>query len=1232
VLFPLALLLQLLCILPAAAQVAAGTLTLPAGTQPGAIAVNPANGKIYVANLNGNTLYVIDGQTPLATPASIALPTGSLLGSLVVNPVTGTVYADNGTGAVLVINGTTNAVTTLPLAARTTTLAVNAATGTTYAASTDGTVTAIAGTTNATTQILPPSSTGPSAVAVNSVTNRVYIANKTAGTVSVINGATATVIATVTVGTKPVALLANPITNKIYVVNAGSNSVSVLDGASNTVTATVTAGTQPSALALNAVTGQVYVANSSPTVTQIDGATNHPSTIAVGTAPVSIAIDAGLNLIYVADSGSNDVAVIAGATAAVTRVTTGQDSAAVAVNPITHDAFVTNAGSLSHSVTLLTASGANVKQISNVSPFAVLLNPATQQYFIQSGGAVTILSALTNTVQATVQLLYGGNNYSNYYLGGAMDLNPLTDKLYVANQGFGPGSSNSNVTVIDGQAFTATSIAVGNFPHAVVVNPITGKVYMTSPGTGTMTVIDGATNTAKTVYTTSNQTDGQPWSLAINPVTDTIYVGNQQTENIAVFNGDADFLIGSIPTTSYSNQLLVDPASNRIYSLNEYVLQVIDGKTDTTVGSLTPCYLPRAMSLNAALGKLYIANCEDYSYTVVNTATLAFTNYPGTSGVFQTAIVPNPATGQAYLASTLSYGSTAADQNIFVLDGGTDAVSQIPAAAQCYFALVNPRDSSVYLGVYAVDNTGDPLLPGGVLLTKPASVPLLPTLTPVHDARTVTNALIFETGNRTPAFTATVAGAYTSLPVYAGLSPSNPVATELYYSIDGGELWSLATPVTGTPGAFTIQPTTALLYGPHTLYAYAAYGTEGGSSSAGQSGISGNTPELGDIVGYPFYIVPALPATTTTLTASPNPQAYNQPVAITVQVASTTAGTFTGQFVILDGTTTVQYGLTPDSTGKATYTSPILATTAGTHTLTATYYGDPNYASSTSAPYSEVISGPLPATTLSLAATPNPQFVGGTVTLTATVASATAGTFTGKVAFTDGGTTLASGVAPNASGVATFTASTLTVGTHTLAATYAGDPNYAGSSSNTVIETINAAPTFTVASSPGTLTVSAGGTGSTSLNVTPVNGFAGTVALTCTGAPANSTCVIAPTSVSVASATAATATLTLTAHSLQAADRIHPPIAPRIAPMEYALLLLPFSALLAIPSRKRRSTWQTWTLPALLFTAALAFSGCGGGGTGPAAPINTTPGSYTLQITATSGTITATTTIALTIQ
>ena len=61
----------------------------------------------------------------------------------------------------------------------------------------------------------------------------------------------------------------------------------------------------------------------------------------------------------------------------------------------------------------------------------------------------------------------------------------------------------------------------------------------------------------------------------------------------------------------------------------------------------------------------------------------------------------------------------------------------------------------------------------------------------------------------------------------------------------------------------------------------------------------------------------------------------------------------------------------------------------------------------------------------------NPSTVGQPVTFTATVTSGGNPVTTGTVDFTEGATTLADGVAVNASGQATFTTSTLTEGSHT---------------------------------------------------------------------------------------------------------------------------------------------------------------------------------------------------------
>ncbi len=84
--------------LPAVQAQPVVTATLPAlggMAQPMAVAINPANNKIYVAGgLGGNDIVtVIDGATNTTTP--INLLAGSLPVAVAVNPVTNKVYIVN---------------------------------------------------------------------------------------------------------------------------------------------------------------------------------------------------------------------------------------------------------------------------------------------------------------------------------------------------------------------------------------------------------------------------------------------------------------------------------------------------------------------------------------------------------------------------------------------------------------------------------------------------------------------------------------------------------------------------------------------------------------------------------------------------------------------------------------------------------------------------------------------------------------------------------------------------------------------------------------------------------------------------------------------------------------------------------------------------------------------------------------------------------------------------------
>src|SRR5262249_20276885 len=138
---------------------------------------------------------------------------------------------------------------------------------------------------------------------------------------------------------------------------------------------------------------------------------------------------------------------------------------------------------------------------------------------------------------------------------------------------------------------------------------------------------------------------------------------------------------------------------------------------------------------------------------------------------------------------------------------------------------------------------------------------------------------------------------------------------------------------------------------------------------------------------------------------------------------------------------------TLNAAGQATFTTSALS--VGTHSITATYSGDANNATSTSAPLSQVVN--QGATTITLTSSPNPSAFGRFVTFTATV---TGSSPTGTVTFKDGSTVIGTGTL-NGSGQATFTTCTLSVGTHSITATYNGDANNAPSTSSPLLQAIN---------------------------------------------------------------------------------------------------------------------------------------------------------------------------------
>ncbi len=201
--------------------------------------------------------------------------------------------------------------------------------------------------------------------------------------------------------------------------------------------------------------------------------------------------------------------------------------------------------------------------------------------------------------------------------------------------------------------------------------------------------------------------------------------------------------------------------------------------------------------------------------------------------------------------------------------------------------------------------------------------------------------------------------------------------------------------------------------------------------------------------------------TTTTLVSSANPANVGFNVTFTATVsgnAPTGAVTFTDNGLAIAGCATVP--LTVAGTADCSTS----ALSAGGHSIVASYSGDGANAGSVSTVLTQVVNAVAGATTTTLTSSPNPASAGTSILFTATVTGAAP---TGTVTFKEG-LVQVPGCAPAAlSGfgnvrTATCTTSSLTVGVHSIVASYGGDVGNGASASGPYAQTINPAQAATV--------------------------------------------------------------------------------------------------------------------------------------------------------------------------
>jgi sugar lactone lactonase YvrE len=944
-----------------------------------------------------------------------------------------------------------------------------------------------------------------------------------------------------------------------------------------------------------------FAAASFPTTTGTTAATS----IGAGLSdPTGVALDDGGNL-YISDQGNSRLVEIpyeqgARRTANQYTLTSGANMSSnhaqsgVGIDGYGKIYYVGNYGNsinyltVGHqalgSTTIGTATSASTLDLYFISPatfgsfslsggagsFAIGTNGCTIGHTYAAGTSCTVSVTYTATVaglqSGTITALDNNNNLLGQATLSGSGQAPLLN--------VDPGT----VTAI-GTTWTAPSaIAVDASGNTYVADA--GKIYKTAAGGGTPSAVaSGFSN---------------PSAVAIDGAGD-IYVGdsgNNQVVEVPYVNG----LYGTplvletglsgasgLALDGLGNLYIADSGNARVLLLSRSGnLQAQSLVTTVGGGFTTPVALAVDNSHN-----LYVSDL-------------------GTNKVVQIAIPTSLQTTILNGLTTAAGIAVDAGGSLYVADTGAGKIFRVPNIG----GVLNKNFESTLATVVAK--------PGGIALDSAGNLYAADaTDASVAEANRSTGLLNF--GNVNVLVSSAAVAANVSDGGTAALTLNSP-----YYTTSGAGAPSFAIQSSSTCAAGSINPgvncTVAAIFTPQ------AAGVQGETLTFLSNALNTSALVLSGIGTH---------LTTSTLmiavTSPAGPPAFGQPVTIGATLSPNAGGTGTPSGVITFYVDTVPQ--TPVNLVSDTASITLSGLLGGQHIITASYSGDANYASAASNSLNLTIGTATTTTsTVTIAASPlwtNPTSVnvGESVTLSTVVSIAGTGTPTGTVTFLSGTTVLGYGTVM-ASGLASFTTSSLTAGTYSITATYGGDANFTGSNSPSAVSLLVSATTITMTSS--SLNIVGGGAPVT-LTFNSIAGFGqgtgpNTVSLACSGLPEYASCSFTPAYVQFSTGYP-TQQVTLAVlinqpppivpSSAGIAGIPHLPGRPALEALMGLCLLIPGTILGFALRRARRGGNGVWRMAAVLLLllggCILGTSGCGSSST----MFNTPTGSSTFTVTAT---------------
>jgi hypothetical protein len=649
------------------------------------------------------------------------------------------------------------------------------------------------------------------------------------------------------------------------------------------------------------------------------------------------------------------------------------------------------------------------------------------EYPSPATGTVTFTDLTTSSTLGTVSV---ANNAAQLALN---NLSAGTHVILATYQGDAncTASSSSTVTLTVAQASTTETLSASP-NQAQYGQSVTFTAALQSStnalAAGTVTFYDGSTalgtanvaGNSATLSVSSLSVGAHNISAQYSGSSDFTSSSATMTETIVASSTTATLTAGISPSVygSYISMTVhLTPAYGSLPVGGGIALGQVSFYDGTTLlGTQTITQWPASLAVDTLTAGTHTLTAQwlgstNFAPSTSNAATQVVTQSTSTTSVYT---LTNPSTYGQSITITVGVDNTyhliSSGGTVALFDNGTQIATAAMSQGTAFFpGSALAAGSHSLTASYSGDND----------LTASSSSAFTQT---VNQAATTTSVSLSATSinyGQSVTFTAAIHGAYSGTP------------TGTVTFLDGTTTLGSASLASGS-AQFS---TSSLATGTHNISA--RYSGDSNFTSSTTSGTQTLT------------VNPA--TTTTTASASGNPSTYGQSITLSASVQPGSGSGPTGSVTFLDGSTNL--GSAPLSSGSASFS--IATLTAGTHSITAQYSGDSNFAASTSLALSETVNPG--ATTTAIVSGANPASYGQAVTLTATVQPPAGTTANGTVTFLDGTVSLGTLNLANNSGQLTI--STLAVGAHSLTASYAGSGNLSASTSSALTETISQTPT-----------------------------------------------------------------------------------------------------------------------------------------------------------------------------